>query len=72
MCSQSAVVAFKMVVIPARAILGEGSLSLPAKAGWAGKKFNIDDPVKIALAGRLQLPGSTHAAGSTSCAYVSP
>ena len=71
-CSQSAIVAFKKVVIPARATLGGGSLSLPTNTGWAGKDVNIDDPVEAALAGRLEISALAHVAGSTSRAYVGP
>jgi len=35
-CSQSAIVAFKKIVMPARATLGRGALSLPLNTGWAG------------------------------------
>jgi hypothetical protein len=52
-CPQSTIVAFKKVVMHARATLGGGALSLPINTGWAGKDGNIDDPVEVALAGRL-------------------
>ncbi len=58
--------------MPARATLGGGALSLPTNSGWAGKDINIDDPVELALAGRLQLSALAHVAGSTSRAYVGP
>ena len=56
----------------ARATLGGGTLSLPINTGWAGKDVNIDDPVEVALAERLQLPALAHVAASTSRAYVGP
>jgi hypothetical protein len=56
----------------ARATLEGGALSLPINTGWAGKDVNIDDPVEVALAGRLQLLALAHVAGSTSRAYVGP
>jgi hypothetical protein len=71
-CSQSESVAFKKVVMPARSTLGGGTLSLPINSGWEGKDINIDDPVELALAGRLQMPALAHVAGSTSLAYVGP
>jgi hypothetical protein len=71
-CSQNTIVAFKKVVIHARATLGGGVLSLPINTGWAGKDVNIDDPVELALAESLQLSALAHVAGSTSRAYVDP
>ena len=56
----------------ARATLGVGALSLPINYGWTGKDINIDDPVEVALAGRLQMSALAHVAGSISCAYVGP
>jgi hypothetical protein len=58
--------------MPARATLGGGTLSLPINSGWAGKDINMDDPVELALAGRLQMSALAHVAGSTSRAYVGP
>ncbi len=55
-----------------RATIGGGALCLPINTGWAGKDINIDDPVEVALAGRLQMPALTHVAGSTSRAYDGP
>ncbi len=53
MCSQSAIVAFKRVVMLARATLGEEILGLPLNTSWVGKDVNINDPVEVDLAGRL-------------------
>ncbi len=56
--------------MPARATLGGGALSLPINTGWASKNINIDDPVEVALAGRLQMSALAHVAGFTSRAYA--
>ncbi len=56
--------------MPARATFGGESLSLPLTTGWAGNDDNIDDPVEVALAGRLQMSALAHVAGSTSRAYI--
>jgi hypothetical protein len=67
---QSESVAFKKVVMHARAELERGTLSLPINSGWAGKDINMDDPTEVALAGRLQMSAIAHVVGSTSRAYV--
>jgi hypothetical protein len=69
---RSDTVAFKKVIMHARATLGGGALSLPIDSGWAVKDINIDDPVEVALAGRLHMSALAHVAGSTSRAYVGP
>ena len=56
----------------ARATLGEGTLGLPLNIGWAGKDINIDDPMEVELAGRLQMSALAHAAKFTSREYVGP
>ena len=71
-CSQSESAVFKKVAMPARATLGSGTLSLPINFGWAGKDINTNDPVELALAGRLQMSALAHVAGFTSRAYVGP
>jgi len=58
--------------MPARATLGGGALSIPRNTGWASKDINVDDPVEVALAARLQMSALAHVAGSTSRAYVGP
>jgi len=58
--------------VPARATLAGGALSLPINSGWAGKYINMDDPMEVALAVRLQMSALAHVAGSTSRAYVGP
>jgi hypothetical protein len=69
-CSQSASVAFKKVVMHARATLAGGALSLPINTGWTCTDIHIGDPVEVALTGRLQMSALEQAAGSTSRAYV--
>ena len=71
-CSRSAIAAFKKGVMNTRATLGGGALSLSINTGWAGKEVHIDDPVEVAMAGRLQISVLAHVAGSTSRAYVGP
>jgi hypothetical protein len=66
------IIAFTKVAMPARATLGGGALSLPINNGWVGKDVNIDDPVEIALAGRLHISALVHVTGSTFRAYVGP
>ncbi len=56
----------------ARVTLGGGALSIPIISGWAGKDIDMDDPVELALAGRLQMSALAHVAGSTYRAYVGP
>ena len=72
MCSRRESVAFKKVVIPARATLGGRALALPINIGRTGKDVNIDDPMEVALAGRLQMSALAHFAGPTSRAFVGP
>jgi hypothetical protein len=56
----------------ARATLGEGTLSLPLNSSWACNDVNINDPVELDLAGRLDMSALAHVAGATSRAYVGP
>jgi len=68
----SGTVAFKKVVAPAQAILGKSSIEFPLLSGWSQKDININDPIEVALASRLQDSALAHVAASTSKAYVGP
>ena len=71
-CSESAIVESMKVIMPAQATLGNGSLRLQLNTGWICKDVNIDDPLEVELAERLQMSALAHVAGSTSRAYVGP
>jgi hypothetical protein len=51
--SPSAIVVFKRVVAPVRAIIGVGNLEVPPSSGWSLKDINGNDPVEVALASNL-------------------
>lgn len=54
---------------PASAAVGAG-VSTTASSGRSAKDVNLDDPVEVAMAGRLQQSAMTHVAESTSASYV--
>ena len=62
----STIYVFEKVVAPSRAILGVGNLEVPPSSGWFQKDINTDDPVEVALAGRLQSSAMAYLSAFTS------
>jgi hypothetical protein len=62
--SQKEIGAFKKVVVPVRAILGGSIIEPCGSSGWSIKDINTNDPVEVALAGRLQNSAMSHVAAS--------
>ncbi len=52
-CSQNAIVAFKKVVIDARATLWEGNCDFSPNFGWARKNINMNYPAEMKFVGRF-------------------
>ena len=63
--------AFTAVAALAGALLGVGR-SRDSSSGWAAMDVNMDDPVEVALASRVQQPEMANKADSTALAYVGP
>jgi hypothetical protein len=42
------------VFIADQAILGVGINDVPPSSGWSTKNINLDNPIEVALAGKLQ------------------
>ncbi len=54
--------AFTKVVAPVRAILGKGKIEVPISSGWSNEDINLNDPIEVKLASRLQDSALSHVA----------
>ncbi len=57
-------------VSPAQAILGVDIHDVPPSSGWSAKNVNLDDPIEVVLAGKIQSNALALVTASTSHAYV--
>jgi hypothetical protein len=64
------IVAFKKVVAHAQSILGVGAFEVSPSSGWSQNYINVNDPVELERASRLQDFAIAHVSKSTSGAYI--